>query len=127
MRQGLRSLAILRNYEANERSRRIFGRFAPAWPSDRVGCFNVTIASTFISALLVFAMWIPASSGAMRNGFAALYGFFSGALLSMVPTLAAQVCPDIEMIGAYVGVTFLVTSPGFLITLPIGGALVGDT
>jgi len=52
---------------------------------------------------------------------------FSGAILSIVAYLAAQLCPDMKKLGAYMGTTFLAMSPGILITLPISGALVVDT
>jgi MFS family permease len=81
------------------------------------------IMSTFAAALLVFATWVPARDGTLYWCFAAFYGIFSGALLSVIVTLATQVCPDVEKLGAYMGAALLAMSPGLLITLPIGGAL----
>lgn len=122
MQQGLQLFLIRNSAQANEETR-IFGRFAPAWACDRWGRFNIAIASTATVALLAFSMWIPTGNSAARSGFAALYGVVSGATLSIIPTLAAQVCPDVKKLGAYTGITFLVMSPGFLFALPIGGAL----
>jgi hypothetical protein len=86
----------------------------------------VTIAGILMATILVLALWVPAESDAARNVFAALYGVSSAALLSIVPNLAAHVCTDVKRVGSYTGLTCLAMSPGLLITLPAGGALVGD-
>ncbi|KAF2258969.1 MFS general substrate transporter, partial [Lojkania enalia] len=103
----------------------VLGRIVPGWAGDRLGRFNVTIAFTFLSSLVTLAIWIPASNDATRVAFAALYGFSSGTFVSMVPTLIAQVCPDITRLGIYMGAVYLVISPAIIITQPVGGALAG--
>ncbi|CAK7237047.1 hypothetical protein SBRCBS47491_009844 [Sporothrix bragantina] len=105
----------------------IVGRILPAWLCDRVGRFNVVILCTVAAALLVCGLWLPATGDTARYTFAALYGVPSAALLSLLPTLASQVVPDVGRLGAHTGAVFLFMSPGFLFTLPIGGSLLGDT
>jgi len=100
------------------------GRIVPGWAGDRWGRFNVTIAFTYLSTILVLALWIPANNDATRIAFAALYGFSSGTFVAMVPTLIAQVCSNITRLGAYMGATYLILCPAILFSQPIGGALV---
>ncbi|KAI1772658.1 MFS general substrate transporter [Hypoxylon cercidicola] len=104
------------------------GRVMPGWLGDRYGRFNVTIAFTFFSVFLVLAVWIAAPWRAGRIAFAALYGFGSGTFVSMVPTLIAQVCPDMSKLGLYLGAVYLVIAPSVLIAQPVAGVLaeVGD-
>lgn len=54
-----------------------------------LGRFNVMIAMAIITTVLVFAIWIPASSNAGIVVFAALFGFTSGTIVSMAPALVA--------------------------------------
>jgi len=56
--------------------------------------------------------------------FACLYGFGSGAFVSMAPALIAQISPDITKIGVRNGSTFAVISLAVLISNPIAGAIV---
>ncbi|XXH04084.1 2-oxoglutarate-dependent dioxygenase asL3 [Hypoxylon texense] len=105
------------------------GRVMPGWLGDRYGRFNTTIAFTFFSVFLVLAVWIAAPWRAGRVAFAALYGFGSGTFVSMVPTLIAQVCPDMSKLGLYLGAVYLVIAPSVLIAQPVAGVLaaVGDS
>ncbi|KAI1086281.1 MFS general substrate transporter [Rostrohypoxylon terebratum] len=99
------------------------GRVMPGWLGDRYGRFNTTIAFTFFSVFLVFCVWIAAPWKSGRIAFAALYGFGSGTFVSMVPTLIAQVCPDMSKLGLYLGAVYLVIAPSVLIAQPVAGVL----
>ncbi len=79
--------------------------------------------TTFFSCIIVLALWLPSHSNAPIIIFAALYGFSSGAFVSMVPTLIAQIS-DIRQIGVRSGTTFCIISVAGLLGSPIAGALV---
>jgi dipeptide/tripeptide permease len=67
-------------------------RTISAYAADRsLGRFNVMTAMAVITTVLVLAMRIPASSNAEIAVFAALFGFTSGTIVSMAPTLVAQI------------------------------------
>ncbi|KAI1390587.1 MFS general substrate transporter [Hypoxylon trugodes] len=100
------------------------GRVMPGWLGDRYGRFNTTIAFSIFSVILVLCVWIAAPWKTGRIVFAALYGFGSGTFVSMVPTLAAQVCPDMSQYGQYLGAVYLIIAPSVLIAQPVGGVLV---
>jgi MFS family permease len=85
------------------------------------------IITSYLSSILVLALWIPAHNNATNIVFAALYGFSSGTFVAMVPTLIAQVCPDITRLGVYMGTTYLFICPAVLICQPIAGVLLVET
>ncbi|KAI4204745.1 MAG: hypothetical protein LQ346_001569 [Caloplaca aetnensis] len=101
----------------------IFGRTLPGWIADRVGRFNTMIVTSFLSTILVLALWLPASGNVPYILFAAFYGFASGAFVSLAPALVAQIS-DIRQIGVRTGSMFAAISVAALVGNPIGGALV---
>lgn len=100
----------------------IFGRVIPGFIGDRIGRFNVMIITTYFSAILIIALWLPARGNVPFIIFAALFGFGSGAFVSMAPALIAQIS-DIRQIGVRNGTLFAILSISALTGSPIGGAL----
>ncbi|MCJ1412412.1 hypothetical protein MMC19_006506 [Ptychographa xylographoides] len=103
----------------------IFGRTLPGYLGDRFGRFNVMVIMNFFSAIIILALWLPSRSNAPVIVFAALYGFGSGAFVSMLPACVAQIS-DIREIGIRTGTIFAIVSVAALCGNPIGGALLGD-
>ena len=101
----------------------IFGRIIPPAMADHLGRFNVMIGIAGFSAILVLALWIPATSNAPVIVFAALFGFGSGGIISLPPALVAQIS-DVRKIGTRIGTLFAVISFATLTGSPIGGAMV---
>lgn len=101
----------------------VFGRVLPGWAGDHFGRFNAMIVMNYFSAIIVLAIWIPANSNAAIIVFAALYGFGTGAMVSLGPSLIAQIS-DMRQIGVRTGTMFSLISVAALIGNPIGGALV---
>ena len=83
----------------------LFGRVIPGMVADRFGRFNATIAMSAISGTLVLAMWIPSKSNAAIILFTFLYGFFSGAYVSLGPSVVARISP-ISKIGMRIGIVY---------------------
>lgn len=101
----------------------IFGRTLPGLAADRVGRYNTMIVTSFLSTILVLALWLPARGNVPYILFAAFYGFSSGAFVSLAPALIAQIS-DIQQIGVRSGSMFMVISVAVLCGNPIGGALI---
>lgn len=104
----------------------LFGRIFPGWLGDRVGLFNMQISMSIFSGVLALALWIPASGNAATIVFAALYGFGSGAFVSLLPAMIAQIS-DIKEIGLRTGMEFAIMSVAALASNPIGGTLISYT
>ncbi|PWY76493.1 riboflavin transporter MCH5 [Aspergillus sclerotioniger CBS 115572] len=102
----------------------VLGRILPGWLGDRVGRFNVMIVTTYLTSIIVLALWIPGDSNVPIIIFAALFGFTSGTFVSMVPAIVAQVTKDIRTIGVRNGSNFFIISLAALTGNPIAGVLV---
>lgn len=83
------------------------------------------IFMTFFTGIIVLALWIPAKANAPIIVFAALYGFGSGAFVSLAPAVVAQIS-DVRQIGVRTGTLFAIISFAALASNPVGGALVSD-
>jgi MFS family permease len=88
-----------------------------------VGKFNMQSLWCLVAGIIVLALGLPANGNAAYITFAALYGFASGAYVSLLPAQMAQIS-KVEQIGVRVGVTFACTSFAGLIGNPIAGAIV---
>ncbi|RYO87194.1 hypothetical protein DL766_005461 [Monosporascus sp. MC13-8B] len=104
----------------------LFGRIAPGWLADRYGRFNVMIIITLFSAIVVLALWIPGKNDGAIIAFCVLYGFGSGAFVSLAPAILAQISP-LPQLGARQGTCFAFISIASLVSNPIAGALVPNT
>ncbi|KAJ5971862.1 uncharacterized protein N7479_001780 [Penicillium vulpinum] len=101
----------------------IFGRTLSGYLADKVGRYNMMVLTTFFSAILVLALWLPSKGNVPAIVFSALYGFGSGAFVSLAPALVAQIS-DVREVGVRNGTFFAVISFAALTGTPIGGALV---
>lgn len=101
----------------------IFGRTLPGWIADKVGRYNTMVVTSFLSTILVLAMWLPARGNVPYILFAAFFGFSSGAFVSLAPALIVQIS-DVRQIGVRTGSMFAAISVAALVGNPIGGALV---
>jgi MFS family permease len=81
--------------------------------------FIIACGVTGISNL---AVWIPATKSSITIGYAIMFGFASGAFVSLVGALPVSVSPIPEL-GYRMGIVFLVISIPALTMAPIGGAI----
>lgn len=104
------------------------GRALPGYFADRWGIFNVMIITTLASTIFILGLWLPIPIGneAAINAFAALFGFWSGAAIALVPVCIGQTC-ETEDYGKRTGTSFFIASFGNLIGAPIGGAILQRT
>jgi MFS family permease len=77
----------------------------------------------FLTSLFTLALWIPAKGNTPLIVFAAIYGFCSGAFVSLIPAIIAQIS-DIREIGLRTGLEFAILSIPTLVSTPIGGAFI---
>ena len=100
----------------------VFGRIAPPALADRIGTLNTIIPCTFMCGALLIAWTAVRSTGALIV-FALIYGFFSGAFVSLPPSTLVALSPDLSKVGTRIGMGFSVSSLGVLVGSPVGGAL----
>ncbi|KAA8574621.1 hypothetical protein EYC84_003873 [Monilinia fructicola] len=100
-----------------------FGRVIPGVMADRVGRLNMFCGIGICTGILVFC-WQSITSNVGIIVFAAIYGFFSGAIVSLVTVCFTTVPKNPQNIGTYMGMGMAVTAFAALIGPPINGALV---
>ncbi|KZT61361.1 MFS general substrate transporter [Calocera cornea HHB12733] len=103
----------------------VFGRTLPNIVADRIGIFPVIITSSFVAGAIIFAMFGVKSVGAVVI-FCLLYGFFSGAYVSLLAPLMAHLSDHFAEMGIRMGVAFAIVGIAALVGTPIDGALIGN-
>ncbi|CAE6526141.1 unnamed protein product, partial [Rhizoctonia solani] len=102
----------------------IFGRTIPNFVADKFGPFNLLIPCSAISGALIFAMFGIKSAGALIV-FSILYGFFSGAYVSLISPVFISLANGFHEIGIRMGLAFAIVGFAALTGTPIAGALLG--
>lgn len=100
----------------------VFGRITPGLVADRIGSLNTMIPISLIAATLAF-VWIGVRNIGGATVFSILYGYASGAIVSLPPTILAKLTPDMSALGTRMGMCFTFAGLGILIGNPIAGAL----
>jgi MFS family permease len=100
-----------------------FGRVIPGITADKVGRFNM-LCVMGISTGILSLCWQKITTHAGIIVFAILYGFTSGAIVSLMAVCFAQIPKNPKNIGTYMGMGMLVASCAALIGPPVSGALV---
>jgi len=102
----------------------VAGRILPNFIADKTGALNMLIPCSFAAGILCFG-WIGIKDIAGLVIFAILYGFFSGAFVSLPPTALVSLSPSLRVVGTRMGMSFALTSFGILIGTPVSGVLLG--
>ncbi|KAK9345215.1 major facilitator superfamily domain-containing protein [Lipomyces starkeyi] len=99
-----------------------FGRVIPGILADKLGRFNTFVACCTIAGVLTLALWLPATGHTPIILFAAHFGFSSGASISLMPALVAEISP-LNEIATRIGAMSAFASMAALSGLPIAGAI----
>ncbi|KAJ5670773.1 uncharacterized protein N7477_006136 [Penicillium maclennaniae] len=100
----------------------VFGRITPGLLADRIGSINTIVPVSLIASILAFA-WIGIKNEAGSIVFSIIYGYASGAIVSLPHTIVARITPDMSIVGTRMGMCFTFAGLGLLIGNPIAGAL----
>lgn len=92
----------------------VFGRIAPAWLSDKIGRFNLLCPSAFLAGLACLVVWLVGKDPVTITVFAAVYGLFSGAFISVVTPCVAQISEAREM-GTRIGALYTLVSVPYVL------------
>ncbi|KZT01355.1 monocarboxylate permease [Laetiporus sulphureus 93-53] len=96
-------------------------RIIPGIMADKWGCLNVLVPSTLIASIFTLALWLPARSAASITAYAAMYGLFTGAFVTLLPAYIYTISP-IEVYGARLGSMYLLVGIANLVGTPTAGA-----
>ncbi|OTA90257.1 hypothetical protein M434DRAFT_33778 [Hypoxylon sp. CO27-5] len=99
------------------------GRAFPGYVADRFGTFNVMCATALTCSAMILALWLAVGTNESGiTAFAPLFGFWSGAAISLTPVCIGRVC-NTENYGKRNGTAFFFASFGALIGIPIAGLI----
>ena len=104
----------------------IFGRIGPNFFADKTGPLNILIPCVTSAGLLCLC-WIGINNTPGIIVFAILYGFLSGAFVSLPITTIVTLSPHLGVIGTRMGMCFAIISLGVLARTPIAGAILNFT
>jgi MFS family permease len=100
-----------------------FGRIFPGLLADRYGSLELIILCTLGSAIIGY-VGIVIKSLASLVVFSLLYGFLSGAVVSLPSAVLASLAPSMQLVGTWLGMSFFFAALGILIGNPIVGAII---
>ena len=101
----------------------LFGRIIAGILADRFGSLEVMVVCTVVSSILSY-IWIVIDTLGGLAVFCILYGFFTGAVVSLPPTVVAKLVPDHQRLATWMGMNLSFVGFGLLIGSPIAGALI---
>jgi MFS family permease len=102
------------------------GRIVPGLLGMRFGPLNILLASAIISGILSLC-WIAISNAGGLIALALLYGFFSGAFVSLPAVALTTLTPNLQTLGTRMGMCSLLCGFGSLCGAPVAGAILDDT
>ena len=100
-----------------------FGRVIPGILADKVGRLNMLLSTYVINGILLMC-WQSTYGSAGLIVWTAFFGFFSGAVISVYPACLAQITPNPQVIGTYMGQAMAIVSIAGLTGSPIAGAII---
>jgi MFS family permease len=100
----------------------VLGRITPGLLADRVGGLNTLIPISLLATILSF-VWIGIRDVAGTVVFACFYGYASGAIVSLPPSILTRMSPKMSVVGTRLGMTFMFAGCGFLIGTPIASTV----
>ncbi|KZT64140.1 MFS general substrate transporter [Daedalea quercina L-15889] len=101
-------------------------RVIPGMMADRWGCITVLVPSTILASIFTLALWLPARTAATITAFAAMYGLFTGAFVTLLPAYIYTISP-LPVYGARLGTMYFLVGIANLVGTPTAGAFLATT
>jgi MFS family permease len=81
------------------------GRIIPGLLADKFGSLEIMTICAISAAILSYA-WVAIQSLGGIVIFCLLYGFASGAVVSLPSSIVAEMVPDLQLLGTWMGMSF---------------------
>jgi len=103
----------------------IFGRIVPSIFAPTIGAYNLGVFFTFLTGVAALCMPLVVNTGGLVV-YAAIYGFLSGATISLGYPMFGVLAHDTSEIGSRIGIAFCVVGFVGLSSSPIIGAVLSS-
>ena len=100
----------------------VVGRITPGLLADRFGGLNTIIPISTLATILGY-VWLAVDNVGGAIVFTCLYGFASGAIVSLPPSIVTRMSPNLGVVGTRLGMIFVFAGCGFLIGTPCASLL----
>ncbi|CAG8951005.1 hypothetical protein HYFRA_00006402 [Hymenoscyphus fraxineus] len=101
----------------------VAGRIIPNRVADKIGPLRVHTTVVLIGGILIF-IWPFVLNLPGLIVYTLVYGFFSGAFISLPPATIGSITPDMSQFGSRLGLAVSINGLGLLAGPPIAGALI---
>ncbi|KIW28753.1 uncharacterized protein PV07_04627 [Cladophialophora immunda] len=101
----------------------VFGRIIPGLLADKYGSLELLVVCTIASAIIGYVGIVIKSLGSLIV-YSIIYGFLSGAVVSLPSAVVATLAPSMQLIGTWMGMSFFFAALGILIGNPIAGSII---
>ncbi|OHE94762.1 monocarboxylate transporter [Colletotrichum orchidophilum] len=108
------------------------GKIAIGFVADRIGRLNALFITSVICAAVTFGLWVPSMAIGMSHeavarplfvSFAALYGIFASAYVSLFPPALVELF-GMNQMPQITGIMYMIMGVASMIGTPVAGALV---
>lgn len=101
-------------------------RFLSGLLADKYGRFNMMIASSTLTTIAIFALWLPLNqSYAILMAFAVVFGISSSAVISLIPVCAGQIC-SADRFGKVYGTLYFFLAFMILLGTYVSSVVIGN-
>ncbi|KAJ1961716.1 hypothetical protein GGI12_003088 [Dipsacomyces acuminosporus] len=100
----------------------IAGRIVMGVLGDVVGSVNALLISTSFSCVSVLVLWLPFKSPGTLIAAAVIFGFCSGAIVSLIPVVTANLF-GVKRLPSIIGLLMIAYMAGGLVASPPAGAM----
>ncbi|KAJ2079537.1 hypothetical protein H4R24_003706 [Coemansia sp. RSA 988] len=100
----------------------VAGRICMGVLGDRLGSLNMLCVSTLASCLSILVLWLPFSSLSTFLAAAVIFGFFSGAIVSLIPVVTANTFGT-KRLPSIISLIMIAYTISALISSPPAGAM----
>lgn len=100
----------------------LVGRITAGVLADKLGWLNMLVFIAVATGIIILC-WPKATTSAGLIAWTAIYGGFSGAVISLFPAALARIAPRPQVIGTYMGQAMGIIALAGLTGTPIAGAI----
>lgn len=101
-------------------------RLIAGYSADKLGRFNVMIATSVMTTIVIFSLWLPAKGNtSILYAFSVFFGISTSAVISLIPACTGQIC-SADKFGKVYGTIYFFLAILTLLGLFFSSLIIGD-